>query len=274
MIFGVLQKVKNTGSSDPFNARLMFQIFELRDKMVKNDSERSEFDRLYTPVLESMEETQDSFLKCKELIINHKKNVEDGSIIKFQGEIIEVSESINRELKSNFKDFFVKGNRAITLLIPLFKKYGVSINFLFKNDKDFKKGLTDFSDKHKGSKYSEFVKMVLNDRESWLSKFNKGRQKVEPDIKYIKNTGGQVVCLIPKVDGLEILDLLDMLWGNLFDFIEDCVVFLINFNLEKPWEIVVVPEDKRDVSMPVKYKIWLEGLSAFLESEAKKKNEK
>lgn len=47
MISGVLQKVKDTGSEDPFNARLMFQIFNLRDKMVNDENERLEFDRLY-----------------------------------------------------------------------------------------------------------------------------------------------------------------------------------------------------------------------------------
>lgn len=280
MISGVLQKIKDTGTEDPLNARLMFGVFELRDKMVKSDDERLIFDRLYSPILETLEETQDALKNVLEIIDNHKEKVANASIIKFQGEIIEVSESIDKELSKNFKDFFVKGNRAAFLLIRLFKNYGFNIGFIYKNDKDFMKGVKIFSEKHNNEKYLNFLKMIKSDRESWLSAFIKSRQKVEhegfsfPHVKYAKMQNGSVVCLFPTVDSIEIPTLLNNMWHNLFEFVEDCVVSLIDFQLEKPWMIIQIPEERRDRSMPLRYKIWAEGLTEFLEKEAKKENAK
>lgn len=277
MISGVLRKVKNTGTEDPFNARLMFGVFELRDKMVKNEQERLQFDKLYTPILETLEETQDAMNRLKSLITEHKIKVESGEIIEFQREIIQVNETIDRELKKNFKDFFVKGKRAVTLMMPLFKSYEYSIGFLFDNEKKFAVGKKKFIEKHKREKHSNFIKMIEVDRNSWLSRFVKAREKVEhegsslSDIQYSKQPDGSVVALFPTINNTDIVTVLDYFWQNLFEFVEDCVVSLIDFRLEKPWMIIGVPKEKRDKSMPLKYKIWAEGLTEFLEREQPKK---
>jgi hypothetical protein len=279
MLNGTLQKIKDTGSEDPFNARLMFEIFSLRDKMVKSDQERLLFDNFYNPILETMEETEDAFKNVVNIINNHKAKVENGSIIKFQHDVIEVSESIDKELKKNFKDFFVKGNRAMDLLVPFFKNYGYSIGFVFKNDKDFLAGARKFSEKHNEEKHSNFLKMIEADRKLWLPLFVSQRQEIEhegtslPGTKYMKTRPGEVAAVFPKIDGIEITELLKGKWWTLFEFVEDCVVALIDFKLEDPWIIVQIPEGKRDITMPLKYTTSVKGFAEFLEAERLKKSQ-
>ena len=277
---GVLRIIKNSGTEDPFNARLMFGIFDLRDKMVKNnEQDRLQFDKLYTPILETLEETQEAINTLKSIIVDHKAKVENGEIIEFQGDTIQINETIDRDLKKNFKDFFVKGNRAVKRLVPLFKLYGYSFSFQFQKDKQFISGKKKFLTKHQGEKHINFLNMIENDRRSWLSSFIEIRRKIEhegfslPAIQYIKHTNGTIVALFPTIDNIDLINFIDYFWQNLFEFIEDCVVSLIGFNLEKPWMIISVPEEKRDKSMPLKYRPWVEGLTDFLIKEQTKNNQ-
>ncbi|MDO8741786.1 MAG: hypothetical protein Q7J11_01430, partial [Candidatus Roizmanbacteria bacterium] len=97
---GTLIKYKDTGTEDLFNARLMFGVMKLRDALVTNEKERFQFDNLYKPIFENL----DDCMSCKkhliDLITNHKKKIDSKEIIGFQnnGEILEIHESIDREM--------------------------------------------------------------------------------------------------------------------------------------------------------------------------------
>lgn len=278
MIQGVLKKVKDTGTNDPFNARLLFGVMKLRDHVVKDDKERLVFDKLYQPVFENLEETQEYMNKCISLINSHKNKVNSGEITGFQGEVIEVRETIDRDLNKNFKDFFIKGNIALKALSPLSKHLGYHISFFFQDEKKFKAGKEKFLKLYNTEGVKEFTKMLDKDRNGWYQYFNTARDKIEhegfslPDIKYAKIASGKVKALFPTVDNCQIPDFLQLIWNNLFEFVEDVAVSLISFNLKSPLIIRIIPEEQRDKSLPLKYDIWTEGLTEFLQKETKKKN--
>ncbi len=281
MMQGTLKKIKTTGTDDPLNARLMFGIMELRDFMVERDEEkRLAFDKFYGPVLDNMEEAQEHMTRCLSLIEDHRNKVVSGEIIKFQRDIIEVDETIDKELNNNFKDFFIKGQIALKALSPLSNHLGYSVGFFFQDDKEFEAGKEKFTQLHKDKEVEALLKMLEDDRKKWYRHFREMRVKFEhegaslPDIKYVKSPEGKVMVLFPTIGKYQISEYFKIIWFNLFEFVEGIVVSLIAFNLKPPLIIRALPEEQRDKSFPKKYIIWAEGFSEFLEEEAKKNSGK
>jgi hypothetical protein len=51
------------------------------------------------------------------------------------------------------------------------------------------------------------------------------------------------------------VDLTTKVWGNLFEFVEDTAIFLLGLKLRPPLKIAIVPEERRDPVIPLKYVI-------------------
>ncbi len=264
---GTLIKYKNTGTEDPFNARMMFGVMKLRDALVKSDKERLEFDNLYSPVFESL----DDCLECKkqllELVAKHRGKIQSKEIVGFQnnGAILEIHESIDREMNKLFKDFFIKGEIALKGLQKLCKRYDLDIGFFFQDDKKFKKRADALVEKDPNIK--TVIEMLTNDRQ-WYSVFNEIRNQIEHhgfspgNVKYQHSTGSEVVVLIPKINGKEIDKVVKIMSANISDFIEDLIAMTINRKIA-PFYVVTIPEDRRDPSLPLKYTISIDGLRVY-----------
>ena len=259
---GTLIKIKNTGSSDLFNARLLFGVMKLRDAIIRDDKERLEFDKLYNPVLENLEDCIESKNELVNLINKHKEKVRSREIIAFQnnGNILEVKESINRESGRLFKDFFIKGEIAMKSLQYLTKKYNLDFGFFFQKEKDFKNGINFL--KTRNDKDDGVLVETLTVNRPWHNLFNEIRRKIEHegfspgDIKYRKNEDS-IEVLVPKINDKAINEIVEIFWENVFHFVEDIIAITIDKNLKDPMLIVQIPKDKRDPSLPIKYTVGL-----------------
>ncbi len=230
---GTLIKYKDTGSNDPFNARMMFGVMKLRDLIVKNDLERNEFDDLYNPILENLDDCQESKNQLVSLILHHREQIETGTIVGFQnnGEIVEVKESIDRQVNQYFKDFFIKGEIALKALQYLVKRYGLDIGFFFQKINKFDQGIKQLMES--GSlRDKEFAKMLIEDRK-WHDFFNEVRSKIEHGglslghAKY-QNNNGKVTLLLPRINNQEIDKIVELMWTNVFEFSEDVDRYPLN----------------------------------------------
>lgn len=272
---GTLVKIKNKGTEDPLIARLFFGVLKLRDYIIQEEQERLAFDQKYEPVKANLEEAQEDMLSLIEAMDSHLRKVNGEEIIRFQNGVIEVSESIDNFMNKNFKNFFIKGDISVRSLMKLAQHLGFDISFFLRKDKDFEKGAKLFLEKYPEKKYVEFIKMLESDRKSWYATFDLIRNKIEheglslPNTKYIKDKE-KVVVIFPTINGESLEELLKAFWENLFEFIEDVTVNLISFKLTPPFMIRMIPEESRDKSFPLKYDIWAEGLTEFLEKESKK----
>jgi len=222
---GNLILYKNTGSNDPFNARLFFGVMHLRDHLVKNDEERLEFDNLYTPVFESLDDCFDCKDELVELIKNHKEKIKKKEIVSFQNgyEILEIKESIDRKMNKLFKDFFIKGEIALKSLQFLTKKYNLDIGFFFQKDASFNTGIKKLENGNKSDQ--SLSKMLVNDRK-WRTLFNEIRSRIEHggfslgSIKY-SHEEEVVKVHVPMINSVEINEVVQILGNNLFEFVED-----------------------------------------------------
>lgn len=274
---GTLVKFKNYGTNDPFIARMFFGILKLRDFIIKDEKSRLEFDNIYTPIEENLEEARESMFECLNLINSHTQKVKNMEIISFQGssnEIINVSESVDREVSKKIKDFFIKGEIGIRGIILLYKHLGYSISFMKKNNKEFEERCKRFMILNKGDKFEHFIHVVREGRQ-WYSQFNEARRRIEhegftlPHAKYIRIAENMVEVAFPLLNGLQITEFMTRMWDSLFLFAEDLVVSAISLKLENPLVIVYIPEEQRDKSMPLRYDIGIEDLQSYLKKEIK-----
>lgn len=257
----ILQKVFDKGTAEPFFARMMIQILKMRDFVFPIEKERLEFDVYYSPILNNLVECRNAKVNCEKLINEHNMKIESGEIISFQEHTIDVKESIDIELNKNFKDFFIKGKISLQSLIRLSKYLGYFISFFLKEEKKFKEESKGFLIKHTGEKYGNFIKMLENDRTNWYMNFNNIRNMIEhegfnlPKIIYNADKDNKVVTCFPIIDNKPLKEVINLFWNNLWEFIEDTIVLLLSFKLRQPIELGWIPEDERDPSCPIKYKL-------------------
>jgi len=268
-MMGTLIKYKDTGTEDPFNARMMFGVMKLRDAFVTNETERLQFDTLYAPVFDNLDDCVGCKKQLVELIASHKKKIDNKEIVGFQhnGEILEIHESIDRDMNKLFKDFFIKGEIALKSLQNLSKTYGLNIGFFFQDNIAFQKGADKFSSEKRLDTQS-ILEMLINDRK-WHTTFNEIRIAIEHggfslgNIKYQHDTDGKVVVYVPRINDKEIDEVVTIMSSNVLNFIEDIIAVTINKNLKNGFNVVLIPEDKRGPSLPIKYTIGIDGVRVY-----------
>lgn len=253
-------KVKNIGSRDPFNARLMIGVMNLRDAVITSEEDRRLFDKLYEPVLENLEDSQQAKDEMEKIINEHEQKIKSKEIVSFQhgNDILEISESIDKDLNRLFKEFFIKGEIALKSLQHLTKQFGIDIGFFFAKDEKFSAGIDNLKiSPLKGGK--EIARMLSDDRK-WHTAFNEIRSRIEhqglklPEIKYIHD-GSTVKTLIPTINSKRVDDVIRLMFTNLFEFTEDMIAHLVAERLIDPLRIISLQERQRDPIMPIKYVI-------------------
>jgi len=257
----IVQKILNEGTSEPFFARMMCQNLELRDFVINGEEQKKEFDELYEPLLNNLIECRQAMKECIKLITEHSQKINSGMIISGQEKAWTIKESVDKDLNRNFKDFFIKGRIALQCLDKLSKYMGFSIGFFFQKDKNFDEQVKTIADQNKDQKYQGFLEMLKNDRAIWYTLFRNIRVEIEhsgfnlPATKYNIDSTGKGQALFPTVDNKSIIDFLNLIWGNLFEFCEDVFVHLVDLKLTPPAIMTHIPESKRNPEMPIKYRI-------------------
>jgi len=260
----IVQKIFDEGTAEPFFARMMVQIMKIRDFIFPSEKERSKFDKYYEPILNNLIECRIAKINCEKLIEEHNRKIETGEIVFFQEHTIGVKETIDVELNKNFKDFFIKGKIALQSLVKLSKYLGYPISFLLKKDEKFEKESWNFINKYKGQKYKDFVKMLKDNRVSWYTNFNNIRNTIEhqgfnlPKIIYNTDKNGKVIARFPRINSRSLEEVINLFFGSIFEFVEDIIIFLFTFRIKSPVEIVCIPQDKRNNSCPIKYKLTID----------------
>jgi len=261
---GTLINYKNTGSNDPFNARLIFGVLDLRSSIVKDEQERMEFDNLYAPIMQNLDEAFTSKKDLMDLIAEHRRKLASGEIVNFQAHALEITESIDRKMGELFNNFFIKGQIALKLLQKLTKKYDLKIGHFFKDDEDFAKGnkkLLESGDE----RIKAFAEMLASDR-NWHKVFSEVRRRIEHEgfslgaARY-KTNEKEVALLLPTFDNEKFEHFLDILEKNLFEFVEDVIATMVQLKLPGPLTVVKIPKEQQDPSLPVKYKVYPKDLA-------------
>ena len=260
---GVIRKLHGGGSSDPFVARMMMGMFEIRDFIFSQDKERRKFDKLYNPIIQNLQEARyvkDKFLETQQ---DHVDKIKNGDIARFEENFIKVDETVDFDLNIYFKDFFIRGHIALDCLKRLTDHiFDTNIEFFFKADKQFEKGMERFKAKYPGPLFEFFIEMLVDERQNWFSTFVDMRRKIEhhgfelPKVMY-RLEKKKIIPEFPQMNGAETPDTFEVIWENLFSFCEDAVIMMFSSKLpgRTGVSIMHIPENMRDKVKPIKYKI-------------------
>lgn len=269
---GIVTAMHGGGTTDPFTARMLFGISQIRDHFYKNE-ERLKFDNLFDPIFQNLSEAKYVKEQYLETIKTHIDNIRTGKSGKYEEGFIRISEDINFHLNIYFKDFFIRGHMALDCLKRLTDQiFNTNIEFFFSSDKNFDKGLEKFKAKYNSGLFQYFIKMLIAERENWFTTFVEMRIKIEhKGFKLDKTTYNLEECNIipvfPKISNKEIPEEIEILWENLFSFCEDTIVMLLASKLpiNDPFIIMHIPEDHRDPLLPLKYKLTISPPQEILE---------
>lgn len=265
---GVLRLAFEYGTSDPFMARMLFQITQIRDFIYK-DNERKKFDEIYNPIFQNLFEAKVAKEKCEQLLKTHTEKIKNNEICSYKTEdpVIRINETIDNDLNLFFKDFFIRGIMALRNLVKFAGFLGFNISFsIISEEKKYLEKKNKFLNKILDEKFKELCDMIENDRKSWYLIFSDIRNKVEhggfklPDIQYVLGGNDEIKVFYPTINYQKVEEILGICWQNIFRFCEDIVVFLLSTKLKDPLIIVSIPEDSRDRASPVKYKVSVKNL--------------
>ncbi len=263
---GVMRIAYENGTSDPFIARMMFQICDIRNH-IYNAKDKMDFDKKHEPVMQNLYEAKLAKEKCLSLIEEHNKDIKDGKNCKYneaQG-LITIEKTIDNDMNMSFKDFFIRGNIALKSLIKLAGFLGYNISFAFVDDKDFQKKKERFLKINPDARFVDFCKFIEDDRKAWHKIFIKIRNSIEhdgfkvPPVQYVLNQNK----IKPKYFTIQhqtIEEVLNICWQNIFHLCEEIIVFLLSTKLPEPLVVVEIPEDKRNKDNPIRYTIGYKNL--------------
>lgn len=259
----VVVKVTDEGTSEPFIARMYFQIFELRDAGFREEETRLGFDGCYSPVLQSLSECRQAFRSAMTIIEKHLKDIQEGTVVRRTGDVVHIDQSIDLALGQAVKDFFIKGEMAVQGLTGLSDFIDdLRLGALFGKEKKFEKEKAKVLASPRGQRHSWFLDYVESSRNGWYAEFNNVRNAIEhrgfvlSRVRYICQDDG-VKVLLPVLDNMDtpLADALTIFWKCLFDFVETVVVHVLATNLRPPLIIEEIPKDRRDATKPIRYRV-------------------
>lgn len=261
---GVLRMAYHVEPGEDFVHRFLFGLGKMKD-CVCDRSDRLAYDKSFGPVFQNLLEANFARKFAIDLLEKHAKDVDEGKDAVVQGHQINVNNPIDDKLNMFFKDFFIRGAIATDCLIKHTRHMGYDIGFLFSDgqdgkDKKFKKGLKRFPIPETDERFTRLRDAIKHVKQSWYSSFLKMRTQIEhdgyklPEIKYHEENG-KVIAMAPSFDGKSIQDVLDMSWENLSNLCEEIIVYIISLKLPDHLVIIMIPPEKRDKNLPVRFAI-------------------
>lgn len=260
---GVLRLAYKYGTNDPFMARMLLQIMNIRDFIYEN-AEHKKFDEIYSPIFQNLFEAKIAKEKCEELLKTHVEKIKNNEICSYKIEdpVIRINEIIDNDLNLFFKDFFIRGVMALRNLVKFAGFLGFNISFSITSEgKKYSEKKDKFLNKNPDEKFKKLCAMIEGHRKSWNLIFSNIRDKIEhegfklPDIQYVLDENDNIKVIFPIINNQKIEEVLDACWQNIFRFCEDISVFLLSTKLKDPFIIVTIPKDERDKENLVKYKV-------------------
>lgn len=252
------------GTTSPFIARLMLQMFNLRDSLLLLESERNDFNEMYHPLIENFNELKHIVRKLIELKNNHLKEIQQGIAIKMNpnNRQLTILKPIDTEYRMLIKDYFIKGEIIISSIPRIAKVFDLNVTYFFKETKKFEKGIELLK---KECFNADFVISHLKlARDGWYQTFNKIRNDIEhrsvkiPNIEYRLDSRLNIIPQFPTDnDGTDLVQMLENITERILELVECCVIFFFS-NILRPGQFIKdIPENERNPNKVIRYRLYM-----------------
>ena len=243
----LIQKIYNEGTSSAFFARLKLGLFEIRDAVYSDESNRLIFDEDYGPIFDAMHTCRESVKKVIELVNNHKTRIAKGEIIKHQNNSTSITESLDIELEEQVKNIFIHGAIAVKNVQIITRMLNTELGFLYQKDSLFNEGVKKLVKNGE----NELAGYLCEVRKKWSKDFFNTRTQIEhkgwalPKVEYLFNQNRSAEIVAPNIDGIPITEYVITIINRIISYVENVLVYSLNKNMRINI-VTEIPEEKRD----------------------------
>ena len=248
-----LRKIADEGSRSPFVARLFMGILRLRDAVYPDPAERGDFDKAHELVTSSLWNARASVQEISQLWDGHIRKVTSGEVARSRGKMIQVDESIDRELRSSLESFLSIAVRALKQgMQSVAKELGVDIGFLFQKEAVFKRGRAAL--KANDPALAEY----LQGTRTWSERLVNCRNAVEhegwtlPGVDYVQTDTG-IGANEPSISGRPVTEFVTLMLDRLLCFVEEFTVHCLQRRLPSEFTIMEIPLAERLAEVPERF---------------------
>ena len=258
-------KAMDEGSAEPFIARLMIGILELRDHHIQARMQsqsqlepmRKEFDDLYGPVLDAMFVARKAAASIRDAVAQHQQKVRSGEIVGWQRNALEIHESINSQLQDDLGRFLNGAVRAIKLLQPAAAHLGTDVGGLFVKDLNHEKRMRQLE----AAGRSPLAEYLRRCRAEWSERLVKRRNSLEHEgwvlgsVTYVPSADRTVTMAEPTIDSVGVSNWVTRQVAHVLAFVEEIMADAFANTLPGELTLVEIPAADRDLTQPRRFRL-------------------
>jgi hypothetical protein len=243
-------------------ARIIHEISHVADGAIHGE-ERKKFDAKHIALFKVMQECFDALLALQSFIVDYENEVRAGTgrVQVKQGQII-IDGDPDVTLNRLFKDFITKARTVLYHLFGITKFLGYDLGFFqIKDDAKFEERAEGFHQKVPGRRGEIILELLRADRKAWSKMLIELRNivihKTEcPALRIVHwIDDGSVRVKFCTVQGVEIREFGQLIWKNLFEFVEDLLILVLALQLSPLLVVYQTPPSQRVANDPAKYKV-------------------
>jgi hypothetical protein len=257
--------------------RIVNQINQLSQGAALGTSDRAEFESAHMRLFELLRQCNDARCELMQLVQQHINEVTVGRSVTVTGNgHIQIEDDIEPKLNRVGNGFFVA---ARTVLYHLFGQkenpakgpHTKSITeILTKYNLSFVHIHDDAKFEQAGAKYLAFdtgrmaahlMDVIRGDRRSWSLGLQEIRDTIIHDTSYkgLKmiykaNNNSKVAIGFPRLNGVEMIEFVELFWKNLVDAVEEITLASLATRMSSAIAIVPIPEEEWNPELPFRWR--------------------
>jgi hypothetical protein len=254
--------------------RIINQVSQLSQGAIIGTADRKEFEAAHMRLFEQMRQCNDARRELIRLVQEHTKEVREGrAVLAEPSGHIRIEEDIEPKLNRGVNSFFVsartvlyhlfgqdpaKGSHAKSVT-EILTKYNLSFVHIY-DDVKFEKAAAKFLAIDSGAAAAHLMDVIRGDRKSWSLGLQGIRDTIIHDTSYqglkmlYRKVGASVVIGFPKLNGMEMLDFVELYWKNLVDAVEEITLESLATRMSPIICFVRIPEEEWDPNLPLRWR--------------------
>lgn len=258
-----IKKVSDEGTREPFIARLMVGILELRDRALNSffrgadlERHRTEFDARYDPVFTALQTVRSAAREVESLVSEHSAKIASGAIVEFQPNAVSFKENIDRPLHESTARLLVNGVIALKHLQAVTEMFGINVGGFFKKPSNFDKAMGEVKADHPA--LEQYLRIARN---VWTETFIQQRANLEHEgwtlasVVYEERGPRKYKVRQPEVCGSPVSEFAVLSARRLFAFVENIIVYTFKTTLPHPLTIFEISASLRDPHFPRRFQV-------------------
>jgi hypothetical protein len=271
----VLKKLGNSEDA-VWIFRILNQINQLSQGAPLGTSDRAEFESAHLRLFELLRQCNDARRELIQLVQQHIEDVSVGRSVAVIGSgHIRIEDDIEPKLNRIVNSFFVA---ARTVLYHLFgqredpskgphtksateilTRYNLSFVHIH-NDAKFEQAAARYLAFDTSRMAAHLMDVIRGDRKSWSLGLQDIRDTIIHDTRYLglkviyKANGNKVAIGFPRLNGVEMIEFVELFWKNLVDAVEEITIASLATRMSSAIAIVPIPEEEWNPELPFRWR--------------------